>query len=107
MSEMAPIKYMGFYDVPRIFITHYAGETFLFDCPFDEELEDDSDTYKVYMLPSINDEDLPKDWTSLHTRATHYLGEVPVKSVHFDQTRRKSVDTSIIDQLTKQIIGVR
>ena len=100
MSAMTPIKYRGFYDVPLIFITRYGDETYLFDCPFDEELEDNSDSYKVYIFPALKDEDLPKDWTTLHTRATRYLGEIPVTSVRFDATRRQSVDASVIDALT-------
>jgi hypothetical protein len=106
MSDMTPIKYMGFYDVPLIFITRHRGETYLFDCPFDEELEDDSDSYKVYILPAVRDEELPKDWTTLHTRATRYLGEVPVAGVRFDPTRRKSMDASIIDELTARRAAV-
>src|SRR2546421_12677498 len=100
MNDMMPIKYMGFYDVPLIFITRYQGDTYLFDCPFDEEREDDSDSYRVYVLPPVADEDLPKDWTTLHTRATAYLGEIPVSNVRFDPTRRNSVDISIVDALT-------
>jgi hypothetical protein len=100
MSEMTPIKYMGFYDVPLIFITRYHGTNYLFDCPFNEELEDDSDFYKVYVVPELKDEELAKDWTTLHTLATCYLGEVPVTSVRFDASRRKSVDASIISELT-------
>src|SRR5262245_38860413 len=100
MHDWSPIQYMGFYDVPLIFLTRYQGETYLFDCPFDEELEDDSEFYKVYVVPSFADEDLPKDWTTLHTRATRYLGEVPVTSVRFDPTKRQSVDASIIKELT-------
>src|SRR5881398_2494999 len=99
MSEMTPIQYMGFYDVPLIFITRYRGQTYLFDCPFDEEREDDSDSYKVYLTPAIKDEELPKDWTTLHTSATGYLGEVPVCSVRFDATRRKAFDASVLDAL--------
>jgi hypothetical protein len=99
MSDTTPIKYMGFYDVPLIFITRYRGETYLFDCPFDEEREDDSDSYKIYLMPAINDQELPKDWTTLHTRAVHYLGDVLVSRVRFDPTRRKGVDASILDAL--------
>jgi hypothetical protein len=96
---MTPIKYVGFYDVPRIFITTYGDNTYLFDCPFDEELEDDSNVYKVYVLPSLKDEELPKDWTTLYTRATRYVGDVPVANVRFDSSRRQFMDPSIIDEL--------
>jgi hypothetical protein len=99
MSDWLPIKYMGFYDVPRIFITRYRGETYLFDCPFDEELEDDSDSYSVYVVPPLWDEDLPKDWTTLHKRAIRCLGQVPVESVRFDPSKRQSVDASILEDL--------
>ena len=40
MSATTPIQYMGFHDVPLIFIARYRGETYLFDCPFDEETEE-------------------------------------------------------------------
>jgi hypothetical protein len=99
MSEMAPITYKGFYDVPLIFIARYQGKTYLFDCPFDEELEDDSESYKVYLFPDCKDEDLPRDWTILHERAIRYLGDIPVSNVQFDATRRKQVDASVIDAL--------
>jgi hypothetical protein len=99
MHEWSPIKYMGFYDVPLIFLTRYRGETYLFDCPFDEESEDDSDSYKVYVLPPLKDEELPKDWTTLHTRAVRYLGEIPVASVRFDPSRRQAVDSAILDEM--------
>jgi hypothetical protein len=99
MSNWSPIKYMGFYDVPLVFITCYRGETYLFDCPFDEELEDDSDSYKVYLLPPLKEEDLPKDWTTLHTRAIRYFGEVPVGRVQFDPSRRQAIDSAILDEI--------
>jgi hypothetical protein len=106
MNDMTPIKYMGFYDVPLIFVTRYRGETYLFDCPFDEEREDDSDSYKVYLLPPLKDEELPKDWTTLHMRAIRSFGEVPVATVRFDSTRRESMDPSIIDQLISRTAAV-
>ncbi|SRR5260370_3297223 len=106
MNDMTPIKYRGFYDVPLIFITRYRGETYLFDCPFDEEREDDSDSYKVYLLPPLKDEDLPKDWTTLQMRAIRCFGEVPVATVCFDSTRRQSMDPSIIDQLIARTAAV-
>ena len=90
---------MGFYDVPLIFITRYRGQTYLFDCPFDEEREDDSDSYKVYLMPAIKDEELPKDWTTLHQRATSFLGEIPVVRVRFDDSRRREVELSVLDEL--------
>ena len=36
----ANIQYRDFYDVPRIFVADYQGRLYLFDCPFDEALDD-------------------------------------------------------------------
>jgi hypothetical protein len=98
-SNRAPIKYMGFWDVPLIFITRHRGEIFLFDCPFDEELDDYSESYKVYTLPDLGEQELPKDWTTLHRRATQYLGEIPVSRVHFDPSKRQAVDVDVLEEL--------
>jgi len=99
MSAWSPIKYMGFYDVPLIFLTMHGGRTFLFDCPFLADVEDDADFYKVYLMPELREEDLPKDWTTLAARATRYLGEIPVAKVRFDPTRRQAVDVAAFDLL--------
>jgi hypothetical protein len=104
--DMTPIKYMGFYDVPLIFIMRYRGENYLFDCPFDDEKEDDSDSYKVYLMPDLNDQQLPKDWTTLHTRAVRYLGDVLVSNVRFDPSRRNSVDASVLDAITARRVAL-
>ena len=51
------------------------------------------------------DEELPKDWTTLHTKAIRFLGEVPVAAVRFDPTRRQSVETSVLDGLLSQTVA--
>src|SRR5438045_3674642 len=94
-----PIRYRDFWDVPRIFLARQGNETYLFDCPFDEQLEDFPDAYKVYLMPEIPDEDLPVDWTPLYDRALRYLGEVPLGHVRFDATRRKFIDPTVLTGL--------
>ena len=98
MNDQSPIRYRGFWDVPRIFLVLHGHHTFLFDCAFDEELEDYPDNYKVYTMPDVPDEELPTDWTLLLDRATRYLGTVPVKQVRFDPTVRKSINTAIFNE---------
>jgi hypothetical protein len=49
--KWVPIRYRDFFDVPRIFIAAYEGARYLFDCPFDDELDYYSDHYRVYQLP--------------------------------------------------------
>jgi hypothetical protein len=102
MSNRVAIKYMGFWDVPRIFIARHRGQTFLFDCAFDEELDDYPDSFKVYLLPDIQDHELPRDWTTLPGKAVRYLGEVPLKRVLFDPTKRQSIDSTILDEIAAQ-----
>src|SRR5262245_5883860 len=97
-----PIKYLGFWDVPLIFIARHRGQSYLFDCPFLDDVEDYAQSYKVYLFPEVLDDQLPKDWTTLHTKAIRFLGEVPVAAVQFDPTRRQSVETGILDQLMSQ-----
>jgi hypothetical protein len=98
-AEMAPIQYRGFWDVPRIFLTRHRGRLYLFDCPFDDIIEDHPDDFTVYELPIDADAELPKDWTTLSGRALRTLGTVPVGAVAFDSSLRQAVDISILDHL--------
>jgi len=74
MTNWAPIRYMGFWDVPLIFVTRYKSRMILFDCPFNEHSEEYSESYRVYAMPDLAEEDLPKDWTTLNQKATSFLG---------------------------------
>jgi hypothetical protein len=96
----ASIRYRDFWDVPRIFLVAYQGELYLFDCAFDEELEDFLDTYQVYVLPDIAEAQLAGSWEELPEKALRYVGAVPITEVRFDATKRQSIDTAILDRLT-------
>ncbi len=98
----AAIRYRDFYDVPRIFITALDGKQYLFDCPFDDELDDYSDRYCVYQLPVILDDDLEGSWERLPDRAVCLLGAVPVAEVQFDPTKRERINTTVIEGLLGQ-----
>ena len=67
------IQYRGFWDVPRIFLAHHQGQTFLFDCPFSEELDDYPEVFKDYLLPDLSNAELPKDRTTLAKKAIRFL----------------------------------
>lgn len=94
---MAAIRYRGFYDVPRIFVVTAAGATYLFDCPFDDELDDYRDRYAVYRLSA---DVIPErgSWDGLPGRGV-LLGEVPVAEVRFDPTRRQAMDAAVLDRV--------
>jgi len=95
----ATIRYRDFYDVPRIFITTHNGKLYLFDCPFNDELDDYSDSYRVYRLPAISEDELQGSWERLPKRAVNLLGEVPVIDVQFDTTKRNSINTTVLEEL--------
>jgi hypothetical protein len=93
------IRYRDFYDVPRIFITAHNGKHYLFDCPFDNELDDYSDRYRVYQLPALKEHELDGSWERLSDRAVALVGSVPVDDVEFDQSKRKLINTAVLDEL--------
>jgi hypothetical protein len=99
MSTWSPIKYQGFYDVPLIFLTRHGECTLLFECPFLDDVEDYAEFYKVYVMPELRDEEIPKDWTTLAARASRFLADVPVAKVQFDATHRKAVESAVFDLL--------
>jgi hypothetical protein len=71
----------------------------LFDCEFDESIDDYSETYKVYVLPDISDDGLRGSWEHLSEKSTQFLGLLPVRGVVFDPSMRREVETQIIDAL--------
>ena|ERR1044071_2553103 len=102
MSEKSAIQYRDFYDVPRIFLVNHRGTQYLFDCPFDQDLDDYPDTYRVFVLPADSCSNLSGSWEDLASSATAYLGKVPVKSVQFDSTRRREIETDVLDELERK-----
>jgi hypothetical protein len=99
---MVPFRYVEFYDVPRVIAFWYKSKFFLLQSTFDEELDDYPENYSVHILPAsveplvsashwefLEDEDLDLD----------YVGEIPVKDIRFDETKRKELDASVLDRL--------
>lgn len=100
MNQWAPIRYREFWDIPRIFLVPYRGKCFLFDCDFDEATEDFPDKYRVYIIPEPSDEELAGSWDKLHEKAMRCLGEVPTQKVRFDPSKRREIDTGVLEELT-------
>ena len=99
MNQWIPISYGEFYDVPRIFIASYEGQQYLFDCPFDDDLDDYPSSYRVYLLPALVDANLKNSWEHLPKLAKRFLGTVAVSQVQFDPTKRNSINSTIISEL--------
>ena len=99
MRELIPIRYLGFWDVPRNFLVRHEGELYLFDCPFNEADDDYSASYAVYLLPELSPAEIESDWSALPGKAIRKVGDVAVADVRFDPTRRKAVGVEVFDTI--------
>ena len=97
--QWATIRYRDFYDLPRIFVTNYQGQLYLFDCPFDDELDDYPNSYRVYQLPALTEAELEGSWEHLPERASRWLGAISVTEVQFDPTKRARINTAVLSKL--------
>jgi hypothetical protein len=98
MMERIPIEYGEFYDLPRQITFQSGEEWFLLRSYFDEEKDEYSEVYDVYLLPFRSKDDFeahPSFWMPLDT-AVH-LGQIPVAGVGLDETRRRSIDARAIE----------
>ena len=93
------IIYRDFWDLPRIFIVRHDDQHYLFDCRLSESNNDYEETYGVYTLTDLSSDALDGSWDNIHERAASHLGVVLVKDVVFDPSRRRSIDTAVIDTL--------
>jgi len=96
------IHYREFYDLPRIFITSFQGKKYLFDCPFDDEIDDYPDSYRVYELADVSDEEIKGSWEWLTARTSAQIGEIPVARIEFDPTKRERINTAALEELLAQ-----
>jgi hypothetical protein len=103
MNKWIPIQYRDFWDIPRIFLAPFRGMFVLFDCVFDEKTEDYPDKYKVYTIPQFSDEELTGSWDHLSLKAQRFLGEIPVSQVCFDSSKRREIDSRVLEELFAQL----
>ena len=100
MPTTAEIIYREFDDVPRMFVVNYRGKQFLFDSTFDESSYEYPDTYQVYVLPNLGHHELNGSWVGLSDKAEEHLGEVLISNVVFDESKRRAIDSQVIDEIT-------
>jgi len=57
-EQWVPFVYRDFYDLPRMLVFMAAGRCYLFDCSFDEGVDDYLPDYQVFELPfeSLSDD---------------------------------------------------
>jgi hypothetical protein len=100
MAQMIPFKYAGFYDVPRYIILKYRERFLLMQSAFDDELDEYASSYSVYLLPeSVGHSVLDGSWDFFNNTPMDEVGQIPVCAVVFDQSKRKELDGSCLDDL--------
>lgn len=93
-----PISYGEFYDFPRMIRFSLGGKWYFMRSYFDDEKDEYSDSYEVYLLSFQSEEEItsnPNYWKEL-TKAFH-LGRISIGQVGLDETRRKSIDRENIE----------
>ncbi len=93
MMNTVPITYGEFYDVPRMIRFQLGDQWYFMRSHFDEEKDDYTDFYEVYLLPFHSEEEFkstPHYWKELDN--AFHLGRIPISEVGLDETRRRSID---------------
>ncbi len=100
MTRMVPFRYSGFYDVPLGIVLRYHDRLFLLLSEFDEERDEYSESYSVYVLPDAVEKQIERgSWHFIGEGEKQYIGEVKVAEIKFDETKRKELDASVLDRL--------
>jgi hypothetical protein len=102
---VTPFKYADFYDVPRLIMLRYQNLLFLLASYFDEEKDDWEENYSIDLLPSWVEQKIAAlSWKVLEGDiGARRLGEISVKDVVFDHTKRQALDAAFLDEYLKQL----
>ncbi|MGA2877084.1 MAG: hypothetical protein ABSE82_16325 [Nitrososphaerales archaeon] len=100
LAEIVPFRYGGFWDVPRPILLRYREMTLLLQSPFDDRMDEYSNVYSVYEVPdAISKSVLGGDWAPLEGAELRFVGEIPISTVAFDPTKRRTLDSSCLEHL--------
>ena len=100
-DQWLPIRrYRDFYDIPRAFVVEHGGEQLLFDCPFDEALDNYADEYTIYRVSDdFRDRADLMSWTDLG-KQFEPIAVIPTTAVRFDPTRRRAIRADVCEGMT-------
>jgi hypothetical protein len=100
MAKMTPFKYGGYWDVPRYIVLSYRGWSLLLRSEFDDEIDEYEANYTVFILPESAGESMLKgNWELYNKASLTEIGQIPVSSVAFEQTKHEELDPSCLDAL--------
>jgi len=98
-SDWPAIRYRDFYDIPRAVVVEWRDRLYLFDCLYDYDVDDYDSRFAVFLLPDELKERIDEiSWTDLDHLGIR-VGSVAVSEVEFDETRRRSLNPAVFDQL--------
>ncbi len=95
LPDYAPFIYRDFHDYPRTIVVCLGNARLLLDCPFDPELDEYPNRYRVHRLPQGLTPPAGS-WAPLLDRSTELLGSITVRSVEFDESRRRYIRTATL-----------
>ena len=99
MAEMTAFQFGGFWDVPRGIALLYRGRLVYMESYFDEELDEYPSIYSVYVYPeTVEYPSAESPWAFKDSPAT-FIGEIPIRDVLFDPSKRKELDATVLDGL--------
>lgn len=94
--SMLPIQYRDFHDFPRAFIIEHEGHGYFFDCPFDVDLDDYPDHFRIYQMDLRRVRAIGAgSWEGLAAEGK-LVGQAPTHLVRFDPTQRAAVDDAVL-----------
>src|SRR5712692_243344 len=99
VKNEVPIVYGEFYDIRRMIRFELNGHWYFMRSHFDEENDEYTDLYDVYLLPFHSEDEFksnPNYWREL-SKAFH-LGRIPISEVGLDETRRRSVSGDAMEK---------
>lgn len=95
MNEWIKIQeYRDFCDLPRIFIVRAGASWLLFDCPFNESLDDYPDKYWVYEISDASRWQFSNYWSDCSSEALVCKAVVDMNELTFDASKRKGIKLS-------------
>ena len=96
-------KYVDFYDVPRMILFSFEHNLFLLASYFDDEKDEYDSEYTLQLLPAEIDKRMEQSsWAVLEGEiGARFLGEIPVKDVLFDPTKRKMLDPRFVTKFLR------
>ena len=78
--------------LPHCILVRYKSYLFLLDLPFNEEIDDYEDSYRVHKFSDVSLETTRLWERILQNKESFFVGKVNVKDIDFDETKRKKID---------------